>query len=127
MGMTDESAAARDVRHRLLRVLGLGFGLAVVVNPLVRERYAFSCDIGTPRTELARHWPELDFAGIEEVWWPPEEEPVQSLHDRAALFRAEMAALPDRADTLVVSHWGFILAMTGESLGNGEWRRLGKG
>ena len=29
---------------------------------------------------------------------------------RAALFRAEMAALPDWSDTLVVSHWGFILS-----------------
>ena len=42
---------------------------------------------------------------------------------RAALFRAEMAALPDWRDTLVVSHWGFILAMTGERLMNGEWLR----
>jgi len=43
--------------------------------------------------------------------------------DRAARFRAEMAELPDWSDTLVVSHWGFILAMTGERIGNGEWRR----
>src|SRR4051812_46269173 len=28
-------------------------GLPVVVNPVVRERYAFTCDVGTPRTELA--------------------------------------------------------------------------
>jgi broad specificity phosphatase PhoE len=55
------------------------------------------------------------------------EEPLQSLLDRAALFRAEMAALPDWAGTLVVSHWGFILAMTGERLGNGEWRRCDPG
>src|SRR5580698_3763790 len=25
----------------------------VFVNPIVRERYAFTCDIGSPRTELA--------------------------------------------------------------------------
>src|SRR5690348_2721868 len=27
-------------------------GLKVLVNPIVRERYAFACDIGSPRTEL---------------------------------------------------------------------------
>ena len=42
---------------------------------------------------------------------------------RAALFRAEMAALPDGPTRLVVSHWGFILAMTGRSVMNGEWLR----
>lgn len=103
--------------------LARALDVAVFVNPVVRERYAFSCDVGAPRTELERAWPELDFSPVDEVWWPPVEEPFQSIRDRAALFRAEMAALPDWSDTLVVSHWGFILAMTGERIGNGEWRR----
>src|SRR5689334_10954745 len=41
----------------------------VFVNPVVRERYAFACDIGTPRTELEEAWPDHDFSAIEEVWW----------------------------------------------------------
>ena len=105
--------------------LARALGVAVSVTPVVRERYAFSCDVGTPRTRLERAWPELDFTAVEEVWWPAEEEPSESLHDRAARFRAEMAARPDWSETLVVSHWGFILALTGESIGNGEWRRCG--
>ncbi len=96
---------------------------AVQVNPAVRERCAFSCDVGSPRSELERAWPDLDFASVDEVWWPQEEEPVRSVLDRAARFRADMAARPGWSDTLVVSHWGFILAMTGERIGNGEWRR----
>jgi hypothetical protein len=48
------------------------------------------------------------------------EEPDHGIEARAALFRAEMAALPDWRDTLVVSHWGFILAMTGERVMNGD-------
>ena len=32
-----------------------------------------------------------------------------------------MALRPDQAETLVVTHWAFIRAMTGLSLGNGEW------
>ncbi|MBL6458549.1 histidine phosphatase family protein [Belnapia sp. T6] len=98
-------------------------GLPILVNPLVRERYAFSCDVGSPRMELAIAFPEVDFAHIEEVWWPAIEEPDQGIEQRAALFRAELAALPDWEETLVVSHWGFILAMTGERVMNGEWRR----
>lgn len=95
----------------------------VLVNPVVRERYAFACDIGTPRGELARSWPDHDFTGIDEVWWPAVEEPAESVVARAALFRAEMLALPDWSDTLVVSHWGFILSFTGTSVMNGQWLR----
>ena len=98
-------------------------GIPVIVNPIVRERYAFVCDVGTPRSELARCWPEHDFSGIDEIWWPPIEEPADGVLARAALFRAEMGALADWADTLVVSHWGFILSLTGRSIGNGEWLR----
>ncbi len=101
---------------RLLRV-------PVFVNPVVRERYSFACDIGSPRTELQLAWPEHDFSTIEEIWWPAMEEPGSSIIGRAALFRAEMAALPDWSETLVVSHWGFLLCMTGQSVTNGHWLR----
>jgi broad specificity phosphatase PhoE len=103
--------------------LARALGVSLTVTAGVRERTAFSCDIGSPRSVLERVWPELDFGALEEVWWPPAEESLQSVLGRAARFRAEMAALPDWDETLVVSHWGFILSMTGESLGNGEWRR----
>ena len=101
---------------RMLRV-------PVVVNPIVRERYAFACDIGTPRAGLERAWPEHDFSGLDEVWWPATEEPEAAVQARAALFRAEIAALPDWSDTVVVSHWGFILCLTGQSVMNGTWLR----
>lgn len=95
----------------------------VFVNPIVRERYAFVCDIGTPRAELECAWPEHDFSAIDKVWWPSGPEPASSVIGRANLFRAEMAALDDWSDTLVVSHWGFILAFTGTSMMNGQWLR----
>jgi broad specificity phosphatase PhoE len=98
-------------------------GATVHVTPLVRERFAFSCDVGSPRSELERAWPRHDFTQIDEIWWPPIEEAADSVIGRAALFRAEMAALPDWSDTLVVSHWGFILCVTGTSVANGEWLR----
>ncbi len=98
-------------------------GVPVLVNALVRERYFFSCDIGSPCSHMARNWPGHDFSHLDEVWWPAVGELAESVIARAALFRVEMAALPDWADTLVVSHWGFILSMTGVSVANGQWLR----
>ena len=98
-------------------------GVPVFINPIVRERYAFTCDVGRPATELSLSWPERDFSAIEEVWWPAMEEPETSVIARAALFRAEIAALPDWSDTLVISHWGFVLCITGTSVMNGRWLR----
>jgi broad specificity phosphatase PhoE len=103
--------------------IAAALAVPVFVNPIVRERYKFACDVGTPRTELERAWPQHDFSTIEEVWWPPIEEPEEFILGRARLFRAEMAALPDWADTLVVSHWGFILSLTGQSVMNGQMLR----
>jgi len=100
--------------------IAAALAVPVFVNPIVRERYKFACDIGTPRTELERAWPQHDFSTIDEVWWPPIEEPEEFILGRARLFRAEMAALPDWSDTLVVSHWGFILSLTGQRVMNGE-------
>lgn len=103
--------------------IACALGLPVFVTPLVRERYAFSCDIGSPTSQLARDWPQHDFAHLDEIWWPQIEEPADSIIGRAALFRAEMVALPNWRNTLVVSHWGFILSMTGISAMNGTTMR----
>lgn len=130
-------AAQRLARERIKRIVTSPYtralqtvapiagalGVKVVINPIVRERYAFACDVGTPRTELEQAWPDHDFSTIEEIWWPPIEEPADQVLGRAARFRAEMAALPDWSDTLVVSHWGFILSMTGQSIANCQMLR----
>ena len=81
-------------------------GLPVRVHPGVRERAHFACDIGSSRTTLASAWPEHDFSALDEVWWPGGTE------------------APEWATTLVVSHWAFLLALTGRSLENGEWIRF---
>jgi broad specificity phosphatase PhoE len=98
-------------------------GVPVVIDPIVRERYAFACDVGSCRQELERDWPHHDFGSVTEVWWPAEEEPEASIIDRAARFRNGLAARHDWANTLVVSHWGFILSLTGRSVANGQWLR----
>ncbi|GBQ88402.1 phosphoglycerate mutase [Acetobacter nitrogenifigens DSM 23921 = NBRC 105050] len=94
------------------------------VRPLIRERAAFSCDIGSPPAQLALQWPGLDFSGLEEQWWTEGVETPEEVEERAALFRAEMAADPEWPHTLVVSHWGFLVAFARVSMENGSWRRL---
>lgn len=125
-----EALAARDIRRivvspytRALQTatpVARKLGLPLTITPTVRERYAFSCDVGTPASRLALDWPACRFPALDEVWWPAVEEPEAQIVARAALFRAEMAALDDWAHTLVVSHWGFILAFTGLSVQNGQ-------
>lgn len=138
LGHEQAEAAAQALRHEgITRILASPYtralqtaapiaqalGVPIVINPIVRERYAFTCDIGSPRPALAAAWPEHDFSGIDDVWWPLVEEPAEQVIGRAGLFRAEMAALPDWSQTLVVSHWGFILSLTGRSMMNGDWLR----
>jgi len=98
-------------------------GVPILIHPVVRERYAFTCDIGSPVSHLASVFPEHDFSDLPEVWWPDAEEGAEGVLRRAALFRTEMAGRQDWAHTLVVSHWGFILSMTGTSVENGQWLR----
>jgi broad specificity phosphatase PhoE len=105
------------------RPVAAALGLPITVDPIVRERYAFACDIGTPRAALEQNWPDHDFSRIEQVWWPHEEEPEPAIIDRAARFRAALAERHDWANTLVISHWGFILTLTGQSVANGQWLR----
>jgi glucosyl-3-phosphoglycerate phosphatase len=86
----------------------------------VRERAAFSCDVGTAPELLAAQFPHHDFGHLPRQWWPLHIESEEETVERAAVFRAAMAAREDSATTLLVSHWAFILALTGRSLGNGE-------
>lgn len=86
----------------------------------VRERAAFVCDVGTAPERLATRFPHHDFAHLPARWWHKGTEPERETRARANAFRAVMAARPDSRTTLLVSHWAFILALTGRSLDNGE-------
>ena len=96
-------------------------GVPVRIEVGVRERFHFSCDIGSPRVRLEERWPGHDFSALENQWWPDSEESHAAVEVRAARFREAMLAQPDWRQTLVVSHWAFILTLTGQSLENGTW------
>jgi glucosyl-3-phosphoglycerate phosphatase len=105
------------------RPVAAALGLTVTIDPIVRERYAFACDVGSRRQVLEGDWPDHDFTLIEDVWWPSEEEPEHAIVDRAARFRTALSCRHYWTNTLVISHWGFILSLTGQSVANGQWLR----
>ena len=86
-------------------VAGEALAAPITVEPLVRERCAWTCDIGIPTPRLAGAWPGVAFPAMAERWWPTDEE-------------------PDHGETLVVSHWWFIRALTGAALVNAAMVRV---
>jgi broad specificity phosphatase PhoE len=98
----------------------------ISVDPMVREHYAFSCDIGSPRSVLAKTWPGINFSHIEERWWPHEEETEDLVAARAGAFLEKTTELEDRDTVAVVSHWGFIRGVTGLRVPNGTVVRVGR-
>ena len=95
-------------------------GLGLTVEPLVGERHGFTCDVGSPRSVLEAHWPDISFDHIDEQWWPEADEPDSAVAARCAGFRDLAAGWHDHRDVLVVSHWGFILELTGVSAANAQ-------
>ncbi|MBI4183994.1 MAG: histidine phosphatase family protein [Proteobacteria bacterium] len=101
-------------------ILRRALALEVRIEPLVRERAAFTCDIGTPASELGRLWPVFDFSHLDETWWSEEEETPELLLGRCRRFAAHAAALEHWHRLLIVTHWGFIRGLTGRRVANGE-------
>ena len=124
-------AARRLEDHGVKRTLASPFtraletaealGLPTVIDPMVRENSAFICDIGTPASQLMERWPEHDFSHMDEIWWSPlHTEDKARVRVRAVRFRALALDWPDHHEVVVVSHWGFIRALTGFTVKNCE-------
>jgi len=91
----------------------------VTIMHEVRERYAFACDVGRHRDVLAAEFPQHAFGHLPDRWWPESTETAEATIARAGAFRESMRVREDQATTLLVSHWAFILALTGVSVANG--------
>lgn len=98
-------------------IIAEGLGLAITVDSLVRERAYFTCDIGSPRSQLTTDWPDIEFGDLPEQWWP-DSESEDELHGRCQKFRTAMAEAADWSRVLVVTHWGFIRGLTGQEVQN---------
>lgn len=99
-------------------IVAAGLGLPVEVDPLIGERAAFVCDIGSPCAALRRRWPQLRLDHVAEEWWPVPVESEEALDARSRRFRRAMAEGGGWSGTLVVTHWGFIRALTGHRVEN---------
>ena len=123
-------AAQRLAEHGVTHALSSPFtrtlqtaealGLPTVIEPDIRERGAFVCDIGTPASELMAHWPHHDFSHMDEYWWNQETESESEVLVRAERFRAMAQGWRNHHELVVISHWGFILALTGQTVKNCE-------
>ncbi len=128
-GAAAESLAGRDLRRVLAspytrtlhtaEIIAGALGLPVAVEPLIRERCFFACDIGSPRSDLTGRWGHFEFGDLPERWWPEPDESEEELAQRCRKFRAAMALAEDWRHVLVVTHWGFIRGLTGEAVANG--------
>lgn len=135
LGVRQAAAAARDLADtELTRIIISPYTRALqTAEPLlathrlrieimheVRERAAFVCDVGSAPDVLAVRFPHHDFAHLPARWWYEGIETQEETLGRAIAFRQLMASRDDSTTTLAVSHWAFILALTGASLDNGE-------
>lgn len=99
-------------------ILAKALGLPVAVDPLIRERSYFRCDIGSPRSSLIGRWTGFEFAAFEDRWWDDPEESEQAMRVRCRGFRERMAQTDDWRVVLVVSHYAFIEGLTGQRVAN---------
>lgn len=104
----------------------------IQVAPLLRERVENSCDIGRPPPALAAEFPAVDLSRLADAWWHAEGEPdargiciepIALVAARAAQFRFELAARPERVLALV-GHGTFFFHLTGKVLANCEVTQL---
>ena len=106
---------ALETAHILADVLG---GLPNEIDRRVGERAAFVCDVGTPLSRLKQAWPKLVLDHLDEQGWPRMEESEEGLAIRAREFHDDWDPHPERHETAVVTHWGFIRASTGLTVPN---------
>lgn len=99
-------------------------GLRVTVDPLVGERAAFACDIGTPAPALRACWRDLALDHLDDIWWPELEESEAALVRRCEAFRRRMAQATEWRGVAVVTHWGFIRGLTSMTVPNGAVLRI---
>jgi glucosyl-3-phosphoglycerate phosphatase len=99
-------------------IVASALDLPISVEPLVGERAAFTCDIGSRPADLQARWPHLELDHLAEQWWPPHEEAEEGLSARCARFRAQMTERKDWQRVGVVTHWGFIRGLTGLTVPN---------
>jgi broad specificity phosphatase PhoE len=138
-GQAQVAAAAKRLRdHSVRRIVASPYtraletaeivasvlGLRIQVEAVIGERAAFTCDVGTPRSDLLARWPHLDLDHIAETWWPDMDESEEALDRRCRAYRQLLAENGDWPGTLIVTHWGVIRTLTGHRVENADLVRF---
>lgn len=97
--------------------------IPITVDALIAERFCFICDIGSPLAELRARWPDLVFDHLQDPWWPQAEETEEAIFRRSERFCRRIAG-EAWSETALVTHWGFIRALTGLEVPNGAVLRI---
>jgi glucosyl-3-phosphoglycerate phosphatase len=97
--------------------------LPITIDALIAERFCFVCDIGSPLAELRARWPDLAFDHLPDPWWPQVEETEETISERSKRFRDRIAS-EGWSEIALVTHWGFIRALTGLTVPNGAVLRI---
>eukprot|EP00808_Paulinella_micropora_P006916 g38549.t1 len=104
----------------------------IVVLPELAERAKHNHDLGTSKRTLENKWGQLgvDFSAVaEEDWWyqGAGQESAQSLWDRVAWTKRELANRPEKV-IVIVGHSNFLYALQGKKakghLKNCQWLKL---
>ena len=95
------------------RVTFLALAFAALFSGVTRAEQPFQV-IFTRGTE--RIWQTFD--PLDDIWWSKHEESDASLHARGHSFRRTVARDGGWHDIAVVTHWGFIKALTGLTVSN---------
>lgn len=98
-------------------------GVPITIEPLVAERFCFTCDVGSPLAELRARWPDLDFDHLPDPWWPQLEETEEQISRRSQSFHCRIQS-EVWSEIAVITHWGFIRALTGLKVPNGAVLRI---
>lgn len=92
--------------------------LPISTNPVVCEHRGYTSDLGSSPAALRERWPHVEFGDLAEEWWPETLEEEHHVDARARTFREWACGVEPRHDILVVSHWGFLRALTGHQMPN---------
>src|SRR5215813_11396140 len=100
------SLAQQDVRRLIAspytraletaEIIAAALRVPVEIEPMVRERAAFACDIGSAPADLKQRFPAYAFDHLAHPWWHDhiglgEPEPESTLLARCETFRSRMA------------------------------------
>ena len=99
-------------------------GIDLTIDAEVGEHSLYHCDIGSSPQDLTSLWPHREFSHLPQEWWPRQGETRQQVITRCQNFHARACDWSDREQVLVVSHWGFILNLTGLEVPNATVMRL---